>query len=156
MIDATKRAALADLRLKIKALEAPEREAAKRSRKAKSKERSKGLVRTKEQRHPRVRNNGYLAFLRRQPCLACGATPSDAAHVRFAPHGSGWRYVGKGEKPDDARAVPLCRTHHEQQHGMSEAVFWSQILRRDPVETCAELFARFDGSVVPRTEKESR
>ena len=97
------------------------------------------------QRQPRVRNNSYLAFLRRQPCLNCGALPSDAAHVRFAPPGSGWRYVGKGEKPDDARAVPLCRACHTLQHSMSESRFWSEILQRDPVETCRALQQQYEG-----------
>ena len=98
----------------------------------------------KDQRQPRVRDNAFLAFLRRQPCLVCGRTPSDPAHIRFAPHGSGWRYVGKGEKPDDARAVSLCRECHTRQHAMSERRFWEEVLRLDPVATCASLRQRFE------------
>jgi hypothetical protein len=145
MLDATQRAKLNALRAEIRELESPKREAAKIARAKARRERRAAMTERPMtgQRQPRVRNNAYLAFLRRQPCLRCGKTPSDAAHVRFAPHGSGWRYVGKGEKPDDGRAVPLCRDCHRMQHDMKESRFWAEELERDPVETCATLMAAF-------------
>ena len=146
MIDSDRRRTIADLKRQIKEIEAPEREARKIARAKDRQKRETALVRGFGQRQPRVRNNAFLAFLRRQPCLACGKTPSDAAHVRFVPQGSGWRHVGKGEKPDDlGRAVPLCRAHHEQQHSMRESHFWYAVLQMDPVETCARLAREFEG-----------
>lgn len=142
--DFDKRAAIAKLRQTIKALEAPETAAARKARKQARRDRQKAIGKpAKGQRQPRVRDNAYLAFLRRQSCLRCGSTPCDAAHIRWAPPGSGWSYTGKAEKPDDARAVPLCRADHELQHSMSEARFWTEVLERDPVQTCADLYAAF-------------
>lgn len=147
LLDADKRAKLADLKRQLRALESPKREAAKiaRAKQRKATAAARKAAPMKEQRRPRVRNNPYLAFLRRQGCIfpGCTATRCDPAHVRHAPPGSGWRYVGKGEKPDDFRAVPLCREHHDLQHSMSEARFWAEHLQRDPVETCAAFNAAF-------------
>jgi hypothetical protein len=51
-----------------------------------------------------VRNPKYLAWIRTQPCLVCGATRSiEAAHT--GPH-------GLGQKSPDTSAVPLCAKHH--------------------------------------------
>lgn len=119
-----------------------------RTRKAAKADRPRKIAPVAEdQRKPRVKNNGFLAFLRRQPCLRCGAPRSDPAHIRYAPPGSGWRYVGKGEKPDDlGRTVPLCRTCHLLQHSMREATFWSDVLQMDPVETAAHYAALYQGA----------
>jgi hypothetical protein len=145
MIDADKREALRVAKARIAEIMAPKRAADRLARKAQRKASASARTHApmKDQRQPRVRDNAYLAFLRRQPCLKCGKTPSDAAHIRFAPHGSGWRYTGKGEKPDDRRAVPLSRDCHELQHSMSEAHFWSEVLGMDPVQVCADLYAAF-------------
>jgi len=51
-----------------------------------------------------VRNARYLAWIRNQPCLVCGATRwIEAAHT--GPH-------GLGQKSPDTSAVPLCAKHH--------------------------------------------
>jgi hypothetical protein len=34
------------------------------------------------------------------------------------------RQTGKGEKPDDCWALPLCHRHHETQHLKGEKIFW--------------------------------
>jgi hypothetical protein len=145
MIDAAQRRELAALRKQIKAIESPKWLAAKAARKAqrKASKEARAAAPMKGQRQPRVRDNAFLAFLRRQDCLQCGRTPCDPAHVRWAPPGSGWRYVGKGEKPDDYRCVPLCREHHDLQHTMHESRYWGEVLRRDPVQTCLDLYAVF-------------
>jgi hypothetical protein len=39
------------------------------------------------------------------PCVVCGVSPSDPAHVR-----------SRGAGGTDADTVPLCRTHHQEQH----------------------------------------
>lgn len=44
--------------------------------------------------------------------------PIEAAHVRI---GSG---AGMGEKPEDWRAVSLCKHHHQCQHTQGERTFW--------------------------------
>lgn len=64
------------------------------------------------------RDRKYLDSLRGEPCLLCGATPSDPAHIRY---GSG---AGVGMKPADWYAVPLCHAHHSEQHRIGEVTFW--------------------------------
>jgi hypothetical protein len=44
-----------------------------------------------------------VEWVKRQPCIDCGATPSDNAHVEGE---------GVGRKAHHTRIVPLCRTHH--------------------------------------------
>ena len=46
--------------------------------------------------------------------------PIEAAHVRI---GSG---AGIGQKPDDWRAVGLCKWHHARQHSIGEETFWRE------------------------------
>lgn len=79
----------------------------------------------------RVRDNVYLQWVRRLPCVATmrrtGASVFgvDAAHVRAAY--PGWVNPGMSVKPDDWRAVPLCRGEHTRQHSGSEKAFWSEL-----------------------------
>jgi len=50
------------------------------------------------------RNSRYLAWIRTQPCVVCGATRGiEAAHT--GPH-------GLGQKSPDPSAIPLCQKHH--------------------------------------------
>jgi hypothetical protein len=52
----------------------------------------------------------------------CGATaPIEAAHVR---NGSG---AGISQKPDDWRAVSLCKDCHQRQHQLGEKTFWKGV-----------------------------
>lgn len=95
----------------------------------------------------RVRDNGYLAWLRRQPCVigarvrtfACEG-PIEACHIRM--HKPGERPTGMQRKPDDARATPMCRLHHRLQHSMNEREFWANA-RLDPFDTAAALYIRY-------------
>jgi hypothetical protein len=51
-----------------------------------------------------ARNSKYLAWIRTQPCVVCGAERwIEAAHT--GPH-------GLGQKSPDTSAIPLCTTHH--------------------------------------------
>ena len=50
----------------------------------------------------------------------CNGMPIEAAHVRLGSHS------GMGQKPDDWRAVSLCRFHHAAQHSAGEASFWRE------------------------------
>lgn len=55
-----------------------------------------------------LRDGRYLAFVRRRPCLLCGApAPSHAHH-----HGR----RGLGQKTDDYRTIPLCARDHDAYH----------------------------------------
>ena len=84
------------------------------------------------QRQPRERDDKFLAFLRLQPCCVCSRpAPSEAAHIRMADPLRGKRETGKGEKPSDRYAVPLCgpiigaaKGCHREQHSMDEMAFW--------------------------------
>lgn len=92
----------------------------------------------------RERDNGFLAFLRRQPC-ACGCgrpAPSDAAHIRMGNPSLGKLPTGMQVKPSDRFAVPLNRDCHTTQHSMSEARFWSE-RGLDPFTIAADLFAAY-------------
>ena len=93
----------------------------------------------------RVRDNGYLAFLRRQPCcLATGECEgrTEAAHIRT--HKPGEPPTGMQRKPDDNRATPLCMFHHWLQHRGNEMAFWSRY-GRDPFEVAAKYYAEYLG-----------
>lgn len=70
-------------------------------------------------RASRWRSQRHLAFVRSRACARCGVTAGiEAAHVRT---GSG---AGMGTKPDDHRAVGLCRDCHQSQHTVGERTFW--------------------------------
>jgi hypothetical protein len=146
--DAEKRARFHALKAELHDLGAEDRAARKESRRLyrKATKAARAERPMSNQRTPRVREPLYLAFLRRKPCLACGKTPSDAAHIRFVPGGSGWRHVGMMEKPDDFRAVPLCRKDHTIQHSMSEEKYWRGILRLDPVAEVNRLRGEYLGN----------
>ena len=99
-----------------------------------------------EKRHRgRERDTGYLAFLRRQPCVCCGApAPSDAAHIRMGNRERGKMPTGMQVKPSDRFAVPLNRTCHTVQHSGSEARFWQE-RGLDPFAIADRLYAEYQG-----------
>ncbi len=93
----------------------------------------------------RERDNGFLAYLRRQPCEARslgGCTgPIDPAHIQFN-DGPDRQNPGGARKNHDRHANPLCRGHHDQQHSMNERAFWS-LLGKDAYETAAAHYAAY-------------
>lgn len=94
----------------------------------------------------RERNNGYLAFLRRQPCVVCKSpAPSDPAHIRMGCRERGKTPTGMQVKPSDQYATSLCRTCHTVQHSMGEARFWSE-RGIDPFDAADRLFAEYQGA----------
>lgn len=97
------------------------------------------------QRQPRTPNKAFLAFVRLRACCVCGAAPPvHAAHIRMASVVHGKRECGKGEKPSDLFATPLCaRCHLIDQHGGSEREFWQRV-GKDPFAIAARLFAIFE------------
>jgi len=99
----------------------------------------------------RVRDNGYLAFLRRQPCVVgpvgCFG-PVEAAHIRFADAGRGKPLTGMQTKPDDRWCVSLCAAHHrtgpDAQHGANERAWWAS-RGIDALELAAKQYAAYLG-----------
>lgn len=92
----------------------------------------------------RERDNGFLAYLRRQPCEAASLGgcdgPMDPAHIRYN-DGPGRLNPGGGRKNHDRRCNPLCRAHHDEQH-KAEKYFWDR-LGKDAYDTAAAHYARY-------------
>lgn len=79
---------------------------------------------TKGQKRPRVEGAAHLKWLRTLRCCLCGAPGPDAAHIRSANPLYGKRETGGSEKPSDKWTVPLCRTHHDEQHAAGNELTW--------------------------------
>jgi len=132
-LDSDKRKALTALKAQVKELERPEREQAKIARAKARQKREKAIDRTRpEQRQPRERDAGYLAFLRRQPCrigiVAPGSCrgPIQACHVRYSDARRGKINAGLQTKPPDKYATSCCAHHHAEQHARgNEAAWWA-------------------------------
>lgn len=81
----------------------------------------------------------HRAFVRLLPCVKCGRSPCDAAHVRAGTDG------GAGLKPSDRYLVPLCRPAasregcHPEQHRRGELTFWAE-LGIDPIDLSLRLW----------------
>lgn len=155
-LDADKRDALRLAKARIAEIMAPNREAARKARKAhrKATKEARGSAPMKGQREPRLEDGPYLTWIRGLKCIACvqDQTPSrsmrsEAAHVRFADAKSGWSHTGKGEKPHDRRTLPLCHGHHREgpkaQHARGERAWW-EARRISPPDLCAALSAAYD------------
>jgi ERF superfamily len=82
----------------------------------------------------RMRDRNHLRFVTTQPCLACGRSPSDAHHLRFAER----RALGR--KVSDEFTVPLCRLHHRELHQRGDELTWWQHLNVDPLDTAQHLW----------------
>jgi hypothetical protein len=106
-LDTNRRARLAAAKAEIRVIMAPEREARKIARAAARAKGEKALIRSAGQRQPRVKDSAYLNWIRRLPCVICGAPRSEAAHVRsgYLP-AKGWEPTGAGQKPHDWRTFP--------------------------------------------------
>lgn len=97
----------------------------------------------------RERDNGFLAYLRRQPCEAAGfigpcVGPVQAAHISYRVAGIPNSF-GRGVKNHDRHANPLCAEHHAKQHQCGdERKFWAAI-GKDAYETAATHYSRYLG-----------
>ena len=68
-----------------------------------------------------IRCDAHLKWVRGLQCAVPDCDTGDrieAAHVRSGTDG------GTGQKPGDNWVVPLCATHHREQHQDGEATFW--------------------------------
>lgn len=82
----------------------------------------------------RIRSPAHLSFVRAQPCLICGRTPSDAHHLRFV------QPRAMARKVSDEFTVPLCRRHHDLLHRDPDEQGWWQAFGIDPLAAAAELW----------------
>jgi hypothetical protein len=82
----------------------------------------------------RHRDKAHLKFVASQPCLVCGRSPADAHHLRFA------QPRAMGRKVSDEFTVPLCRTHHRDNHSFGDEVAWWGRRAIDPIATSRMLW----------------
>ena len=75
----------------------------------------------------RHRDKGHLKFVASQPCLVCGRSPADAHHLRFT------QARAMGRKVSDEFTVPLCRTHHRDNHRFGDEAAWWDRQAIEPV-----------------------
>lgn len=72
------------------------------------------MSRTKSARERIYGPPAYRDFLNAIGCEICGATPIEIAHVRTG---------GMGRKADWTATIPLCPTHHREQHQIGTKSF---------------------------------
>jgi ERF superfamily len=77
----------------------------------------------------RHRDKAHLKFVSSQPCLVCGRSPADAHHLRFT------QPRALGRKVSDEFTVPLCRTHHRDNHSFGDEIAWWGRRAIDPIAT---------------------
>lgn len=82
----------------------------------------------------RHRDKAHLKFVASQPCLVCGRSPADPHHLRFA------QLRAMGRKVSDEFTVPLCRTHHRDNHRFGDEVTWWERRAIDPIATSRMLW----------------
>lgn len=150
-LDADRRARLLAAKREIAEIMKPQTEAQRKARREAARARRKAMKAApmKNQRQPRERDPGFLAYLRRLPCEAhhlggCDG-PIEAAHIRYSDFRKGSTNPGAGRKNHDRNANPLCRHHHQHdQHRRSERAFWEE-LGKDAYDTAAKHYAAFKG-----------
>ena len=81
----------------------------------------------------RIRSKEHLRFVAQQPCVICGRKPSQAHHVRYA------QPRGLALKVSDEFTVPLCATHHSQNHQTGDERRWWQEHGLDPLGAARDL-----------------
>ena len=89
------------------------------------------LIISEPRRH---RDKTHLKFVASQPCLVCGRSPADAHHLRFT------QPRAMGRKVSDEFTVPLCRTHHRDNHRFGDEQAWWGKQAIDPVEASRQLW----------------
>jgi hypothetical protein len=69
----------------------------------------------------------HLAFIASLECAvwSCASTPVQVCHVRLR-DASRQKDEGTGLKPHDRYTLPLCWRHHQEQHRLTEPVFWEK------------------------------
>jgi hypothetical protein len=85
----------------------------------------------------RHRSKEHLKFVASQPCLICGRRPSHAHHIRYA------QAKGLALKVSDEFTVPLCATHHSENHMTGNELKWWQDHKLDPLSVARKLWQEF-------------
>lgn len=111
---------------------------------------------TLRQRQPREEDPAYLAYVRTLPCLICSRPGSDPAHLRAGARQYGKPPTGMGEKPSDCWVLPLCRTHHDDQHRNNELAWWARQGFPDPFRIAMALYASRPVQTRPRRRSRVR
>jgi hypothetical protein len=88
----------------------------------------------------RIRSKEHLRFVAQQPCLICGRKPSQDHHVRYA------QQRGLGLKVSDEFTVPLCATHHSQNHQCGDERRWWEETKIDPLDVARKLWEASSGA----------
>lgn len=110
------------------------------------------MVRVIRQREPREREQAYLLWIKRLPCVACAVGGrarfgSEAMHCKLPIAAHGWRGWGHGEKSNDRNCTPGCAAHHrtgrDAQHAVGERQYWDR-LGICPACLCEALNAAYD------------
>jgi hypothetical protein len=82
----------------------------------------------------RHRDKAHLKFVASHPCLVCGRSPADAHHLRFT------QPRALGRKVSDEFTVPLCRTHHRDNHRFGDEQAWWDRQSIDPLGPSRKLW----------------
>ena len=85
----------------------------------------------------RHRSKEHLKFVASQSCLICGRTPSHAHHIRYA------QPKGLALKVSDEFTVPLCATHHSDNHMTGNELQWWQDRNIEPLSVARKLWQEF-------------
>jgi hypothetical protein len=84
----------------------------------------------------RLRDKQHCKFVATQPCVACGRTPTETHHIRFA------QPRALGRKVSDEYTVPVCRVHHRELHRYGDEASWWAGVNIDPLPIALELWRR--------------
>lgn len=96
-------------------------------------------IRKRARRPKRILDPAYLEWVGTLPCIVTGSRPSERHHVRrLGIPGGG----SAGVRPDDRRAVPVCRPVHREVQGRD--AFWWGWHGIDIEATIRELNERYE------------
>ena len=68
-----------------------------------------------------IRDETYRRYVASQPCLVCGGTDVQAAHIAYGRH-------SLSLKSGDDLTMPLCIRHH-QEHDKNQEAFWNKYFK---------------------------
>ena len=73
-----------------------------------------------------AKDDAYLAWIRKLPCVVSGRHPVEAAHLSAGNLAYGHAGRGRSQKASDRWALPLAPDMHAIQHKGDEMTFWSE------------------------------
>lgn len=94
------------------------------------------------QRQPRDKNDAHLKYIRTLGCLLCGDdTTTESAHVAMIDRSVAKGMTSMAGKADDRFTVPMCGTHHWQQHDAGNERDWWMFSGLDPIKVALALYS---------------